>query len=425
MENYILQSQVEFDFLDRKTINSIQSRMLTRVLDAARHNPLYPELCNDPSKITHESAVHILRKLPYSLPVDHRGYLGDTAAATIVLSSSGSTSALKIVGLRFDEVLRNARFHGKGYLAAGIRPWDRVITFGHAGLMNSECTVYLGLATTGCLTIPVGIVDAASTIVDLCDELRATVLLVMPSDLSPILKELDRSKRRLPHLRLVVTGGEPTSETIVQRAQNVCGDGMVQFRSTFQTSQAGTIGFQCEHLKSNEYHVHEELQLVEIDAATRELVTTNLDRIYMPVVRMKTGDLAEFTYQACPCGRSLLTLRLLGRKLDLVKIGGELFDPILFELIADTIGLYRNTWQVQLSRTQDGRDLLVAYLDANVKSLGSRRFWSLVVERSQTLARQIHAGVVAEPECRNLDDSNHLLTGTGKHIQFVDLRSKP
>jgi phenylacetate-coenzyme A ligase PaaK-like adenylate-forming protein len=152
----------------------------------------------------------------------------------------------------------------------------------------------------------------------------------------------------MPQIRLIVTGGEPLWGEVIQRAENVLGSGHLLFRSTFQASQAGTIGYQCDRLNINEYHIHEELQFVEIDPDTRELITTNLDRVYMPVVRMKTGDLAEFIHADCGCGRSTRMLRLLGRKTDLVKIGGKLFDPSLFDRVAEKFKFARDKWQVRL-----------------------------------------------------------------------------
>src|SRR4029077_19199334 len=106
--------------------------------------------------------------------------------------------------------------------------------------------------------------------------------------------------------------------------------------------------FQCENLAPDEYHVHEELQFVEIDPITRELVTTNLDRTYMPVIRMKTGDMAEFVDRECPCRRSVRIIRLLGRTSERVKLGGELFDPSLCKTAADVLGLPRDAWQVKV-----------------------------------------------------------------------------
>src|SRR5262249_44755091 len=160
----------------------------------------------------------------------------------------------------------------------------RVASFGLPGLMNSKFTVYLGLATTGCMIVPIGLADSPSRIIETCEQLDVNVLLAMPTELATVIRELETTNRTLPRVHLVVTGGEPMWADLVARANMVLGNRRARFRSTFQTSQAGTIGFQCEHLDSNEYHLHEELQFVEIDPATTELVTTNLDRLYMPVI---------------------------------------------------------------------------------------------------------------------------------------------
>jgi phenylacetate-CoA ligase len=55
-----------------------------------------------------------------------------------------------------------------------------------------------------------------------------------------------------------------------------------------------------------------------------ELVITNLGRIGSPVIRYKTGDLVQPSYQPCPCGRPFLRLQggVLGRVDDMVIVRG-------------------------------------------------------------------------------------------------------
>jgi phenylacetate-CoA ligase len=54
------------------------------------------------------------------------------------------------------------------------------------------------------------------------------------------------------------------------------------------------------------------------------LVITNLGRIGSPVIRYRTGDLVQPSYQPCPCGRPFLRLQggVLGRVDDMLIVRG-------------------------------------------------------------------------------------------------------
>ena len=53
----------------------------------------------------------------------------------------------------------------------------------------------------------------------------------------------------------------------------------------------------------------------------RDLVMTNLGRIGNPVIRYRTGDLVQPSYEPCRCGRSWMVLKggVLGRIDDIIK----------------------------------------------------------------------------------------------------------
>lgn len=254
-------------------------------------------------------------------------------AGRIVFSSGGSTGAPKYTLLGISEVLENSAAHGLGYKSAGIRPDDIVATWGMPGLMNSEFTVYLALAQCDCAIVPIGDGANPERLLKLLTDFHATVLLVMPSDFVQLAGLLERQAVRLKNVRLVVTGGEPLFESDKTRFKRLLGSGSnVEFRSVFQGSDTGTIGYQCEHCLPGEYHLHADVQLaelVDIDAnGAGELVVTNLQRTLMPVVRRKTGELVSVLHTACKCGSKAPRIRLLKRIGQVVKLGGEKFDTM-------------------------------------------------------------------------------------------------
>jgi phenylacetate-coenzyme A ligase PaaK-like adenylate-forming protein len=352
--------------------------------------------------------------------------LGDVGrGARILFSSGGSTGTPKFTSLTMDEVLHNCHVHGRSYLSAGVGADDVVAVWGMPGLMSSEFTVYLALAQAGCCILPIGIADPAE-IARQVALLRATVLLVMPSDLLPVAQFLERAGSRLSSVHLVLTGGEALYPADEARYRELF-DPQVRFRSTFQTSEVGAIGYQCDACGFGEYHVHDDLQLaevVEINAeGIGELVTTNLHRRCSPVLRQRTGDRVSIIDVPCACGNAQARIRLHGRTGKFVNFGGEKFDVNLLLNLKPELGLRSDDFVVALNRDDDGRDRFVLHSqrvqrDAELRERVSAYFRRL----SPKVSAQLTAGSVADIAFADLTGVELTVTVAGKAKHFIDQR---
>jgi phenylacetate-CoA ligase len=98
-------------------------------------------------------------------------------------------------------------------------------------------------------------------------------------------------------------------------------------------TEVGAYGFECE-AQSGGVHVNEKEFIAEVidpksgapvkDGEKGELVMTNLGRTCSPVIRYRTGDLVEPSYDPCPCGRPFMRLigGVLGRVDDMIIVRG-------------------------------------------------------------------------------------------------------
>jgi phenylacetate-CoA ligase len=105
-------------------------------------------------------------------------------------------------------------------------------------------------------------------------------------------------------------------------------------------TEVGAFAFECQ---SGAVHVNENEFIAEIldpntgeavsEGEKGELVVTNLGRIGSPVIRYRTGDLVQLSYQPCPCGRPFLRLQggVLGRVDDMVVVRGVNVFPSAIE----------------------------------------------------------------------------------------------
>lgn len=114
--------------------------------------------------------------------------------------------------------------------------------------------------------------------------------------------------------RLVSTWGERLSPGGARRLADFF---QAPIRDSYGMSEVGTIASQCER---GAYHIESERLWVEItgdtgapaaDGEIGEVVVTNLINRAMPLLRYRTGDLASFGAEPCPCGRPHRTLRLV------------------------------------------------------------------------------------------------------------------
>lgn len=87
-----------------------------------------------------------------------------------------------------------------------------------------------------------------------------------------------------------------------------------------------------------------------------EVVATGLHNFSMPLLRYRTGDLAEFTDEVCPCGRgSRMIKSIQGRVFEFIETPGGA------RLTASALNVHDNTWDnvIQFQYVQRQRDIVV------------------------------------------------------------------
>lgn len=179
-----------------------------------------------------------------------------------------------------------------------------------------------------------------------------TYLLVYPSVLHALLREIARRGVALPALRQVRT----VSEVLSPGTRGLCRDVRdLPIVDTYSAQEVGHIALQCpdhEH-----YHVQAERLIVEVlrddgtpcaPGETGRVVITDLHNFATPILRYEIGDYAEVG-RPCPCGRGLPVLaRIVGRRRNmLVYPDGRTTWPV-FTVACREAARYRDLQLVQL-----------------------------------------------------------------------------
>jgi phenylacetate-CoA ligase len=182
---------------------------------------------------------------------------------------------------------------------------------------------------------------------DSINRLKPTTLVAVPSF---IMKLLEYAKQNgidpnQSSVQKIICIGEnlrtPELElnTLASRIKEIWN---VTLISTYASTEMQTAFTECTHGRGG--HHHPELVIVEIldehhadvpVGEPGEITITTLGVEGMPLLRYKTGDIAQAYYEPCACGRTTLRLGpVLGRKQQMIKLRGTtIYPPAIFDLL--------------------------------------------------------------------------------------------
>jgi phenylacetate-CoA ligase len=148
--------------------------------------------------------------------------------------------------------------------------------------------------------------------------------------------------------------------------------------STYQTTETGPLGFQCEQRQG--FHLNIDLcavRLVDGDGQTAEpgdsgdVIVSNLYNRAMVLLNYSLGDRAVLATEPCPCGRTLPLLeRLEGRSSeDIYLADGRTISPLMLEILCHEE--LTPTLQAQIVQRAPGQVLwrIVPFSDVDRDSL--------------------------------------------------------
>jgi phenylacetate-CoA ligase len=151
------------------------------------------------------------------------------------------------------------------------------------------------------------------------------------------------------HVRAVVTTGEAirdTDKALIKKVFNA------DFFLTYATRELGWIGYECLH---HNLHMCEEYAYFEIldennapveDGKEGRVIVTSLDNRAMPFIRYEIGDRGVISPALCPCGRTLKTLKLIGRQTEFIELADKRVASLLdisasFDNLSDAVRRYQ------------------------------------------------------------------------------------
>jgi phenylacetate-CoA ligase len=233
------------------------------------------------------------------------------------------------------------RCWGYVYRAAGVGQGDRIFFPFSFGPFIGFWAAYDGARSVGAMTVPGGGMQSEQRLQAIVES-KSTVICCTPTYALRLAETAERVgiDLRSSDVRVTVHAGEPGASVPRVRDRIEEAWGAQCFDHTGMT-EMGATGFSCSardgvHLIESEF-IGEVLDSVTgrpVPAGTSgELVLTNLGRAGMPLIRYRTGDLAELDTNPCSCGRTFARLRggIIGRSDDMVVVRGMNVYPSAIE----------------------------------------------------------------------------------------------
>ncbi len=227
--------------------------------------------------------------------------------------------------------LERVKLAAKGFFREGWpKPGDVVLVSTMYHLVPAGLFLTDALDLIGCTVVPAG-VGQTELQVKLLHDLKATAMFSFPSFVMTVLKkaeEMGYDVRRDFNLKYVTGGGERHIQVLRKSFEEDYG---LKVGDGYGTADLGSVAYDCG--LGLGYHYDDEACLIEIvDPSTGkqvgpqepgEVVVTVFDDVY-PLVRFGTGDLASYTDEPCPCGRTAPKItRILGMVGEHIRVKGQ------------------------------------------------------------------------------------------------------
>lgn len=336
--------------MSRDQMHDLQSRRLKDMVVRVYHNVEFyrkkmQELGLEPGDI---NSIEDLVKLPFTTKQDLRDnypfglFAVPKSEVVRVHASSGTTGKSTVVAYTRKDIETFSEVVARSLCEAGATKEDIVqVAYGY-GLFTGGLGLHYGAEKLGAAVVPIS-GGNTSRQVTLLEDFGSTVLACTPSYalyLAEAVAEAGIDASKLP-LRIGIFGAEPWTPEMRAKIE----DGLkVKAYDIYGLSEIIGPGVACNCEYQNGLHIAEDHFIPEIidpntmqpvaPGVTGELVFTTVTKQAMPLLRYRTRDLSNLSYDPCPCGRTNVRMaKIFGRSDDMLIIRGVNVFPSQVESV--------------------------------------------------------------------------------------------
>ena len=298
----------------------------------------------------------------------------DPAEVSRVHGTSGTTGRPTVFGIGRDDWTRTGEAHARVMWGAGIRPSDIVMICSFFSLYIGSWGVLVGTERLGASAFPFGAGVSGQTemAVAWAHDLQPTAFYGTPSYALHFAETARRQgvDPRALGFRTLLFSGEPgagipaTKKLIEETFGGTCID-----MGSMAEATPWMANGECRHRTG--MHLWQDIVYTQVcDPETFQPVPygregtpvyTHLERTSQPMIRLVSGDLANWSDDPCPCGRTYprLPTGLFGRIDDMFIVRGENIYPGTIENTLRDIDGFGGEFRIVVSRADVMDELLI------------------------------------------------------------------
>ncbi|MBA7672490.1 Phenylacetate-coenzyme A ligase [subsurface metagenome] len=421
----------EIETIDRHSLQQLQLERLNKTLERASKSQYYKRRI--PAKINNLTA---LKDIPFTTKSDLRnsfpeGMLAVSRDEIVRLhASSGTTGRATVIYHTKRDIDNWTDLVARSMYMTGVRKSDVFQNMMGYGLFTGGLGLHYGSERLGALIIPASSGNSKRQI-RLMKDFHSTVVHITPSyalHLYTLFQEKGIDPKNDLDLRIAFLGAEPHSEETKLRLENLFGLDAYNSYGLSEMNGPG-VAFECQ-LKDG-MHVWEDSYILEIidpdtgeglsDGEEGEIVFTTLKREGMPIIRYRTGDIAQTYPEECPCGRTHRKIsRIKGRTDDMLIVKGINVYPMQIEKVLMDIPEVDNNYLIEIET--------VDYLDSlNIKVEVRQNIFHGGIKELESLKKRISEDLKNETLISpriTLVEPNSLPKSEGKAVRVVDKRDR-
>jgi phenylacetate-CoA ligase len=348
--------------LTRPAIAAYQLEKLQETIRTVRHNsPFYRHLFKGFPE-TPLSDIADIQTLPFTTVTDIKSdpfqflcVSQDEVARVVTLQTSGTTGQPKRLFFTEEDLELTMDFFHHG-MSSLVSPGDRVLILMPGSLPYSVGDLLVkGLSRMNVTGIVHGPVKDPEAVVQKIIDLEIDSLVGIPVQVLGIARSRAAGQIAPGRLKSILLSADYVPKAIVRALSQTWHCPVYQHYGLTETGYGGAV--ECAALSG--YHMREADLLFEMihpktgepvpKGDPGEVVITTLTRRAMPLIRYRTGDMARFIAEPCPCGTVLSRLDYIqGRMSEAVPLNDSfsISVPMLDNVIFDIAGVLN--YQVQL-----------------------------------------------------------------------------
>jgi phenylacetate-CoA ligase len=375
---------MKIEYGDKREIKRFQEGKLKIALQYLKENsPFYQRMfLQNNIDIHHINTLEDLRQIPFTTKQDLQLYNEDFLCVprekvVDYITTSGTLSDPVTFAMTDADLERLAYNEQISFECAGAKKGDifQLMTTMDKRFM-AGLAYFLGIRKLGASIIRVGN-GIAELQWDTIERMKPNTAIVVPSFILKLIKyaEDHNIDYKNSSIRKLICIGENLREqdfSLNLLGQSIKDKWDVQLYSTYASTEMATTFTECEYGCGG--HHHPELIICElidlngnvvVEGETGELTVTTLGVEGMPLLRFRTGDLARFHTEPCPCGRTTMRISpIVGRLNQMIKYKGTtLYPPAIFDVL-DNVA-YLENYLIEVTDNECGNDDILIKVGLN------------------------------------------------------------